>query len=112
VAKSNFDTLVDELVELDERREADPKIMKALRTAADRVRNEAEFKEWIGDLNARAVGRQRANGHATGDDQATLRKSIEHATDLLKSAVLGGKLTAVEACAFEARIHHLSEGLR
>lgn len=45
-----------------------------------------------------------------GADQA-LRARVAHATSLLKAAVAGGSLTALEASTYEARIHHLAEGL-
>src|SRR6185312_5935034 len=101
MAKANFKGLLDDLAELDKRRGADFQIMKALRAAGDAVRDEQVFQKWVRDLRARGAAASRAEDNG----QAQLFKSVAHATSLLKSAVADGKLTALEACQYEARIH-------
>jgi hypothetical protein len=108
VAKDNFSALVDDLAELDRRKRADAPILKALRAANAGVRQEAAAK-----AVAESARRQDYLAKSFASlDQANLRKSIDTATDLLKAAVSAGRLTALEACSYEAQIHRMAGGLR
>jgi hypothetical protein len=67
-----------------------------------------ELDDFARDRDNRAL-RKAARGY---DEQAELYSKVRRATTMLKSLVSDGRLTALQACAFEARIHHLNEQLR
>jgi hypothetical protein len=62
-------------VDLDRRRGADGKILKALRTAGDTVRSEAEFRSWLGDFGRRAEIREAEDSQRKGSERNRLRPS-------------------------------------
>jgi hypothetical protein len=111
VPKSNFDALLDDMTELDARRDADPQLLKALRNAGDSIRRSHEHDQLLASiraLNTRAVARRGSGGNV----QSGLKQRVAQATSLLKAAVAEGRLGAIDACAFEAKIHHMNEGIR
>lgn len=97
--------------ELEKRRSRDGEILKALHNAGQIIREQHELQTRMKRLKARSVARGQARTQAADNERNRLAKSIEMGTAMLKAAVNEGRLSAVEACKYEAAIHRLNEQL-
>lgn len=97
--------------ELAQRRGADSQILKAIEHAGRIIKEKHEVETWARGLMAKSAARASTRAATANTERSRLAKSIEMGTAMLKEAVSEGRLSALEACKYEAAIHRLNERL-